>query len=158
EDESRPWQFCARRLEWESPELLNIRAWMFERARVWGEPGAIDPELHLLADGVALPPEAIDAGQYWFTVPAGSRAVALRSTSYVPAEWDAGAADTRRLGVPVARLSLSGADLACNIEHTHPLLRDGFHDSEAAHRWTNGSAQIPASLLSAFEGPVTLLV
>jgi hypothetical protein len=34
-------------------------------------------------------------------------------------------------------------------------LTDGFHDDEAAHRWTDGLARLPEALLLPFAGEIT---
>ena len=40
--------------------------------------------------------------------------------------------------------------------HRHPALCDGFHAAEDSHRWTDGLARVPATLLRPFAGPLTL--
>jgi len=157
-DERPRWQFCAPRLEWAAPQLTQIRSWMFSRADALGPTDDLHPNLHLVADGVAVAPCSVNGALYRFELPAGSRAVWLRSRSHIPAESDPLSLDMRRLGVPVARISLSNADLLLEAQHTNPILDDGFYEGEDSHRWTNGMASIPKELLRPFHGPVTVLV
>ena len=63
--------------------------------------------------------------------------------------------DHRRLGVAVERIVLNDADLAIELWHGHAGLTDGFHDDEAAHRWTDGLARLPEAILLPFAGEIT---
>jgi hypothetical protein len=40
----------------------------------------------------------------------------------------------------------------------HPALRDGFHDDEGTHRWTNGRALLPMDWLRCRTGALALEV
>jgi hypothetical protein len=64
--------------------------------------------------------------------------------------------DWRRLGIPFERLVLCDSSLRIEIEHDFAGLRDGFHEDEGCHRWTDGLARLPDALLSHFAGEVTL--
>jgi hypothetical protein len=158
-DDERPsWSFCAPRLDWEDPELGEIRARLLERAAAAGGREEGDPDLHLVVDGQVIPPQHLGTSAYRFAIPAGSGAVWLASRSIVPAELDAGSRDIRRLGVAVERLVLCDGDLSVEAWHGHQGLSDGFHADEAGHRWTNGLARLPEALLRPFPGAVTLEV
>ena len=50
----------------------------------------------------------------------------------------------------------SDADLSIEAWHGHVLLADGFHEDEATHRWTDGRACLPDTLLRPFVGAFTL--
>jgi hypothetical protein len=156
-NDPRPrWAYCAPRLDWESPELVAIRGRLIEHAATLGHPLTLDPDLHLVTDGVAIAPVAIGGSCYRFEVPAGSSLLSLASRSVVPAEVDACSQDRRRLGVPVERISLYDADFLIEAAPGHAALRDGFHLDEDTHRWTDGLARLPAWWVHGFAGAFTL--
>ena len=95
---------------------------------------------------------------YSFTVPAGSGAIWLASLSAVPQEAEPSSLDRRRLGVAVKRIVLREAELCTEIGHGHTSLREGFHDDESGHRWTDGLGRLPEELLRPFAGDVTVEV
>jgi hypothetical protein len=74
----------------------------------------------------------------------------------MPTEIEAASSDLRRLGVAVERLVLYDDRTLLEVRCDHSALRDGFHDAEATHRWTNGRARLPRSLLRPFAGAFTL--
>ena len=76
----------------------------------------------------------------------------------VPDETEAAGGDVRRLGVAIERIVLSGAGLTLDVPHSHIGLCDGFHAAESAHRWTNGGARLPQSLLRLFPAGFSLRV
>ncbi len=156
QDERPRWQFCVKRLEWGCEELTAIRAALLQRAEALGHLLDTDPDLHLIVDDEIVRPDSTDAFHYRFQIPAGSTGVHLASRSTVPAEIVATSRDVRRLGVPVERLALSDANLLVEAWHSHAPLRDGFHDDEATHRWTDGLARLPETLLRPFAGAFTL--
>ncbi len=53
---------------------------------------------------------------------------------------------------------LREAGLHTAIGHGHSSLREGFHDDESGHRWTDGMARLPDELLRPFAGDVTVEV
>jgi hypothetical protein len=71
-------------------------------------------------------------------LPAGTRAVVLRSRRWVPAETDPAADDSRRLGITIARLALDGRDVPLDDAR----LAAGWHKPEPQGRWTDGAATI----------------
>jgi autotransporter passenger strand-loop-strand repeat protein len=157
-DDRPAWQFCAKRLEEGSAALPAIRAALLARAEALGYRRTGDPDLHLIVDGEIVRAQAVENGTCRFTIPAGSGAVSLASRSAVPAEVEAGSHDRRRLGVPLQAIFLREAGLCTEIGHGHPSLREGFHDDEDGHRWTDGCARLPDELLRPFAGEVGLEV
>jgi hypothetical protein len=72
------------------------------------------------------------------------------------AEIDGASGDRRRLGVSLRQITLRDADLTLDLMPWHRLLCDGFHAKEGQHRWTDGMAQLPASVLALFAGPLDI--
>ncbi len=156
-DDNRPrWQFWAPRLEWGSAGLTAIRAALLQRVVALGHRIELDPDLHLIADGTIVRPDRIGDCVYRFDLPALSRIVVLASRNTAPAEIVADSRDMRRLGVPIERLALYDSEFLIEADHNHPALREGFHDVESNHRWTDGSARLPESWLRPFPGRFTL--
>ena len=158
EDDRPRWQFCVKRLECGCAELTAIRAALLERAEALGCRLTDDSDLHLIMDGEVVRAQAVEEGVYSFTIPAGSRAIWLASRSAVPAEVEASSQDRRRLGVLVERIVLREDDLRTEIGHGHAILREGFHENEGAHRWTDGMARLPEELLRPYASDVTVEV
>ncbi len=157
--DARPaWEFCAPRLEVGSAELTAIRAALLGRAEAFGDRLTDDPDLHMIVDGETVRAYATGGDVCSFTIPAGSATVWLASRSAIPAEGEASSPDRRRLGVSVERIVLRELGLCAAIEHAHPSLREGFHDDESGHRWTDGMAHLPEELLRPFAGDVTVEV
>jgi hypothetical protein len=46
--------------------------------------------------------------------------------------------------------------LCIEVLNYNPELRDGFHEAEESHRWTDGWAWVPARWLHSFEGAFEL--
>ena len=158
-DDDRPqWQFCAPRLEWGSPQLVAIRAWMFDRSAALGHSTEISPDLHLVVDGEIIRPESTEDDAYRFQIPAGSRTACLVSRSIVPAQIDPRSRDTRRLGVALRCITFYDGDFTIEAWHGHALLRDGFHDNEDTHRWTDGRARLPEAWLQSFPSALAITV
>jgi hypothetical protein len=149
-------QFCELCTEVDEPELTAIRAELLSRDVQRGYTMTDDPDLQLIVDGAVVQPESIADGRYRFVIPADSGAVWFASRSVIPAEVEVGSPDRRRLGVPVERIKLSDVDLSIAASHGHAGLRDGFHEDEGGHRWTDGMARLPDELLRSFRGAFTL--
>jgi hypothetical protein len=123
------------------------------RAEELGYQTTEDPGVHLIVDGAMLSPaQGVEDGVYSVAIPADSRAIWLASRSVVPAELESGSQDRRRLGVPVKRIVLGDADLRTEIGCGHAGLREGFHENESGHRWTDGMGRLPKDLLHPFAG------
>jgi hypothetical protein len=158
-DDERPrWQFCAPRPERDAPETTRIRAALLARAGMLGYHLTPDPDLHLVVDGAVMRAQSRAGQVYRFALPAGAKALWLVSRSTVPAEIEADAGDIRRLGVAVERIVISDADLTIKVGHGCTALREGFHDAEPTHRWTDGRARLPDTLLRPFAGGSTVAV
>jgi VCBS repeat-containing protein len=154
-EEAGAWSFCAPRLE-SGDEAGGLRAELLLRAEAIGcTDFTDDPDLHLIADGEIVRPEAQRGGTFRFTLPAGTSQVWLASRSAAPSDTEPMSSDHRRLGVAVERIVLNDADLAIELWHGHAGLTDGFHDDEAAHRWTDGLARLPEAILLPFAGEIT---
>ena len=158
QDDRPTWRFCAPRPERGAAEIETIRGALLRRAARLGCEVTTEPALHLVVDGLALPSGSVAGRVHEFVVPAGARTVRLASRSAVPAETEAAGGDVRRLGVAIERIVLSGAGLTLNVPHSHISLCDGFHAAESAHRWTNGGARLPQSLLRLFPAGFSLRV
>ncbi len=158
DDAGTAWQFCAPRMEEASDKLTALRAGLAERAEALGYWLDDDPQLHLIVNGEILPAQSAADCVYRFAIPAGSTAVWLASRSAVPAEVDPAGRDLRWLGVPIERLILRDSDLLIEASHGHATLRDGFHEDEASHRWTDGRGRVPDVLLRPFTGAFALEV
>jgi hypothetical protein len=156
DDERESWRFCLPRLGPEDDALTEIRAALLWHAEALRYQVDDDPDPHLIVDGERISPLACCGRSYRFAIPAGSGAVWLASRSVVPAETGAGGRDTRRLGVAVERIVLYDEEQLIEAGPDHPDLCEGFHDTEATHRWTDGMARLPAALLRPFAGPLTL--
>jgi hypothetical protein len=76
----------------------------------------------------------------------------------VPAEVYPFSLDGRLLGVPVERIVLCGGGLRVEIGHDSPALGNGFHDDEAAHRWSDGQGFLPEGFLASFAGDIAIEV
>lgn len=152
--------------EWEPYEALmktgmaglpKMRAGLLARAERLGLVGR-DPDLHLLIDGSIMHAQSVGSGVHRFAVPAGAGEVRIASRSVVPAETEVDSRDRRRVGVPLRRVVLFGADRRIEIGPDCPALRDGFHTDEGSHRWTDGNAALPAELFPAVPGTLTIEV
>jgi hypothetical protein len=157
-DQRPSWDFCATRLEADAPELTAIRTALLERAEALGHELDFDPDLHLIVDGEVVRPSSAAASLYRFEIPAGAGVAWLASRSTSPAEVQVGSLDRRRLGVPIERLLLYGADLSIEMWHGHAALGEGFHYDEKSHRWTDGLGLLPDILLRPFTEGRTLEV
>jgi hypothetical protein len=150
-------EFSAPRVEEDSAGLTAIRTALLARATALGRTSA-DPDLHLIADGEIVRAQSRRGGICQFAVAPGTRRVALASRRAVPAEVYPDSLDGRALGVPVERIILCGAGLRVEIGHDCPALGDGFHDDEAAHRWSDGRGLLPEGLVGCFSGAITIEV
>jgi hypothetical protein len=119
----------------EGGTLLAVRAALGARAAAMGWATTDDPDLCLVADGREIT-ATWDGDRACFTVPAGARAVRLRSRSVVPAQLNVSAEDHRRLGVAVTALRVDG----CAIGLDDAMLAEGWHAPEDGLRWTDGDA------------------
>lgn len=108
------------------------------------------PPVHLLADGVPIPPApGSPPGTWRFAVPEGTATLRLRSLAASPAEAF-GRTDIRRLGLRLRAIAFDRAGATRVLDLAAPHLTDGWHQPEPAGnvlwRWTNGDAAIPLAL------------
>jgi hypothetical protein len=115
-----------------------------------------DPGLKLLVDGREIPPRDIERTTYLFDLPGGAVDVFIVSRGVVPARQDPANADIRRLGVSVVSLVLRDPRLEVRLQAQDRSLCDGFHEPEPGHRWTDGKARLPWTLLRMFPEPFRL--
>jgi uncharacterized repeat protein (TIGR03803 family) len=119
------------------PRLLAAQQRLLARAGVLGHATTDDPGLRVLAAGRAVAADTHDR-QWRVRLPRATERVRLLSRAWVPAQMRAGAADTRRLGVAVARIRLDGRAVDLGSE----ALATGWHAPEPGWRWTDGDAAL----------------
>ena len=142
----------------EGPVHEKVRAALLERAEVIGFTKSFDPALHVLADGVAIEPFAVEGRRYTFNLSTPPSDLRLTSRSTLLSELH-GHGDERRLGVPLQRLILRSTGITVEIGPDHPALVDGFSYSEGTHRWTDGNAHLPQDFFACLpDGPVMIEV
>ncbi|MBY0296680.1 MAG: Hint domain-containing protein [Methylobacterium sp.] len=149
----------------EAGQLVDlVRARLAERARALGWRCIEDPfaGLHLVANGCVIHPD-VKGLSARFVVPANAPEVRLVSETGVPADILPGSTDRRRLGVSLAALTIDdGLSGARTVDVTDVRLSAGFHaverDGPAAWRWTDGAAELPASLWAGCRGVFFLRV
>jgi hypothetical protein len=143
---------CAPFLE--SGEIVTrIRARLLERLPKLRQ--THDCRLRALTDQGALPVTVVDSLTYRIDLIQPCVNVVLVSNAMVPAEYDAASRDRRRLGLDIASLEVETASGSRAIRLDEPTLRSGWHNDEVTHRWTNGEALVPSSLL---EGGQALII
>ncbi len=135
----KSWDEACAPLKEKGPEVDAVRNRLLARVEALGFQRTRNPRLHICADGLQIWPEPGEDGNFFFTLPEGSRDISLVSRSFRPA--DDGGDDKRLLGVPV---------LALEIDASRALepLGKGWHPSEGESgrlwRWTDGFAALPA--------------
>ena len=129
-----------------------LRARLLQRADELGWTRSGDPQPWLEVDGRRIDP--IRRGErYRFALPAGCNEARLRSRAGRPRDTEPAAADTRRLGLSLVRLSVCGPAGSREVRLDDDLLRDGFSHIEQdesgwAWRWTDGDARLPLASLA----------
>jgi hypothetical protein len=112
-----------------------------------------DADIFLEANGRRLRPVASADGRYSFMLPAGTKALTLRSRATAPADLNPLSGDWRPLGVAVRGMTLRAGDDHIVIPADHPGLTQGWHTAEKAGdslwRWTSGAAQLPLPAIAA---------
>ena len=106
-----------------------------------------DADIFLEANGRRLRPVASADGRYSFMLPAGTKALTLRSRATAPAALNPLSGDWRPLGVAVRGMTLRAGDDHIVIPADHPGLTNGWHtverNAEDLWRWTAGAATLP---------------
>ena len=113
-------------------------------------------DVRLLADGVTLRAFSTENHVHRFHVPARTRSLRIQSPVFVPADRNPMHADQRRLGISLVRLAFRSPGMDLDLPADDDLLHEGFHAPEPGHRWTDGDAALPPSLLAGFTEPFTL--
>ncbi len=119
--------------------LAAARMRLLVRAGAFGHRRSFDPGLAVVADGRVLPMQT-DGRRRRVRLPAGVGAVAVVSRRFVPAEVEPAGADTRVLGVGLARIALDGAMLGA----ADARLAGGWYPAEDGGRWTDGHGWVHA--------------
>lgn len=129
----------------------TLRERLIQRAEAIGWSRTRDPQPWLEVGAARVEPTR-RGHRYRFVLPAGCKEARLRSTFSTPAYLDAASSDSRRLGMPLIGLTLSGPGGAWNVPLDSPLLCDGFsheeHEAGWSWRWTDGSACIPLEAMT----------
>ncbi|MBS0639889.1 MAG: Hint domain-containing protein, partial [Proteobacteria bacterium] len=104
-----------------------------------------DPGLCIEAGGRRVAPLMDGDGRAVFVVPRGVRSVRLMSRAAVPGALQPWVADSRRLGVLVARLAWRRGTERVDVALDDPDLAEGWwapewHDARTLRRWTDGAA------------------
>jgi hypothetical protein len=142
--------------------IKAVRRRLRDRALELGWQLDADPlaNLHIVADGRVIEPDVIGTTAR-FLLPVEAEDVWLASDTSVPAELGE-SGDARRLGVSLSGLSVDdGLTGRREIALDDPRLNAGFHALETeggAHRWTDGRANLPASLWAGCRGHVFVRV
>jgi hypothetical protein len=155
DDASSKWAFCAPLIEG-GDVLQAIRRRLDARTESFGYTTTFDPGISLLVDGRAITATVVNGYVYQFELTKPPTDVRIMSRSGVPAEVDCASVESRRLGVNLRRLVLKNSNITVTVEHPHPWLIEGFHEAEAAHRWTDGEAHVPAAFFSGFTDSLTI--
>ena len=118
-----------------------------------------DPDLHIVADGKAIPPLSVEGDRHTFLIAAGIVTTRLASRASVPTLLAPYLGDERRLGVAVKRISVRSSTDLIEYSADHPALSDGWFGAEGSGhniwRWTNGNAALP---ITANEEPLLVEV
>jgi hypothetical protein len=106
-----------------------------------------DPDLHIVADGRAIPPLSVQGSRYLFVIPAGTVTTWLKSRASAPSSLAPYLDDRRRLGVAIKGISVRGPVDVTDYPADHPVLSEGWFraegDGSTLWRWTNGNASLP---------------
>jgi len=124
------------------PAIVALRRRILARLLVGSHTS--DPAIVLIAGERRL--EGVRTGERQWSINLSSMAGGARLSSrvFVPAHEDPASEDRRRLGLDIASLTLDGTRLNLADER----LAKGWYAAEPAHRWTDGDAALPASLLA----------
>lgn len=145
----RHWTQTCAPLVREGAVLKMVKARLLERvATVFGGTTTRDPALHLLVDGVAMPPSAVRDGHYRFQIPSSAHDLRLASRVWVPAQMLSASTDMRRLGVCVRALTMNGQALDLSDARLISGWDKPEQDAVGEQRWTQGCALLPAGAVT----------
>jgi autotransporter passenger strand-loop-strand repeat protein len=122
-------------------------------------PLTVDPDLHLIVDGQRLDATHSDGGIHVFSLHDRPEAVRIVSRSVVPQELGL-ARDARCLGVALRRIMVRQGARSRVLQADDARLAVGFHpyETDNGFTWTDGDAALPADLLTAFAGPMEIVL
>lgn len=135
------------------PVVAAIRARIDRRLPAL--PLTVENGFRAMAGGETLTTTMLDHMTYRIELPATATDVRLLSSVLVPADLDPASEDRRRLGLDISGLAVEANGIDRMIELASLHLTEGWHGAEGIHRWTNGQALVPATLL---EGGGALIV
>lgn len=115
-----------------------------------------DADPRLWIDGTEVWPSHREDGLLRFRIKGPVRILRLRSRSAVPAETGSSPGDTRRLGIAVRHVRLTGAGFDILLTPDWPGFGSGFHNSEDNLRWSDGDGQLAVPLPAALHGAFTV--
>ncbi len=120
-------------------------------------PTTVDPDVHLMLDGMRVDAVSRSEDCYLFRLPSRPGSARLVSRIGVPEELGV-ARDPRCLGVAVRQVTAwRGAALAM-LDASDPSLIDGFHafEADSGIRWTDGNALLPPALFARLTGDIQI--
>ena len=118
-----------------------------------------DPDVHLVANGIAICPTTQTNGVYLFVLLNPTGYVRIVSNSAVPQEIGL-ARDSRCLGIALRRIIIRQGTRFRIVAASDPRLAHGFHkfEPDPGLRWTNGDAVLPAGLFADLHGLIELVL
>jgi autotransporter passenger strand-loop-strand repeat protein len=140
------WSETCLPLKKEGPEVVAAKTRLLRRLAEEGLAPVADAAPCVIADGERIEPVRLSEARLAFFLPEGRSGVELVSRICAPAHVRADSADTRELGLCVARLQIDGADIAL---HDDAAVGEGWREAETrdgafSHRWTSGPVKLPA--------------
>ena len=139
------WETCLPLVS-DGPQISRARARLEARLESQGYAIVEDADAHVLVDGRRVEPIRLSQSRLGFTLPANGKAIALRSAVFVPAHMSSTSRDFRELGLCVGHLQVDGETIALENDEACPTgWREAhFVEGRFQHRWTDGSASLPA--------------
>jgi autotransporter-associated beta strand protein/VCBS repeat-containing protein len=166
-DDGNRWLFENANSGWDLPSKLPCApvltggpivdaAWRRLLDRAPPRPGVAttdDPGLHLVVDGQRIDPSVKRSGRYVFRISGRARQVRIVSLAGSPQEMGL-MRDPRVLGVAIRQIQAWQGRQMIAMDASDEALQQGFHgyEPEEGCRWTDGDADVPASLTEAFDG------
>jgi len=142
----RDWRETCLPLVKEGPQVEAVKARLLARLVAEGHELTAEADAHILADGARVEPIHLGPTRLGFALPAGARALELRSRVFTPSQTSAASMDPRRLGLEVARLQVDGEEWPLGAEAfaLSGWCEAEFVDGRFNARWTGGAAELPA--------------
>jgi hypothetical protein len=142
----RDWAETCVPLVIDGPEIRRARAALLARAKALGHDITAEADLHVIADGKRIEPDWPGNMRAAFILAAGSKSIALRSRSFIPAYISPASNDKRELGVAVSCLQIDDSQISLEddpalAERWHQFER---HDDGHRRRCTTGYTPLPS--------------